>query len=124
MAPPRPSSEPLTDLVRGQIDMNALGRSGVRISIDVAGVSTDEDAHAPYVSPPLEDFAYGLIASWAKGPESLQLWSRLVLAINSIDFGAFESDSRGELLLEAIWDAAAGRTHLDEGTVSRIKRFL
>ena len=61
---------------------------------------------------PLSDFAHGLVTAWARGT-GLDLWASVVLMTDWIEIRDLESTD-GEVLLDALYAAAAGEEVSDE----------
>jgi hypothetical protein len=59
-----------------------------------------------YLASPV-DVAHGLLAD--RRHESRALWARVVVGTGIVDLSELEEFPEGNLLLEAIWDAADGR---------------
>jgi hypothetical protein len=57
-------------------------------------------------TPDLSDLATGL-AAYRTRAQDLQAWAHVMLGASAfLDFSGFESTPMGELLVEALWDAA------------------
>ena len=67
---------------------------------------------ATVVSFPIADLATGLIAMWARGTD-LALWASVVLMVDRIDVADLDSVD-GQVLINALWDAAGGGLVSDE----------
>jgi hypothetical protein len=97
----------LRDFVRGERDWEDLTALGARLSFDTDGLHLDEPADAPVYEPSIGEVAAGLMCHWAVGT-TLRDWARIVLATGMLELSGLEDQSEGDLLLEAIWDAAQG----------------
>lgn len=99
----------LRQFVVGEIDSSELIDVGVMVSF-AADRMTLQDASVEVVEPTITEIAAGYVASWARGEDALRRWAQVILGLTAVDLVALEDAPDGEALLEAIWDAAAGRT--------------
>jgi hypothetical protein len=97
----------LKKFVRGESEWQVLLSLGASIDLDAGGLSLIERADAPVYEPSAQDVAAGLLVHWAVGT-SLRDWARLVLAVGMVDLASLEDHPAGEVLLNALWDAAGG----------------
>lgn len=102
----------LRSFVRGETQWDGLAILNVRLSFDSDGLHLEEPADAPVYEATAGDVATGLVSHWAVGT-SLQEWARVLLATGMIDLGRLEDHPDGEVLLEALWDAAEA-SRIDE----------
>jgi hypothetical protein len=98
----------ILDFVRGLLPAEALEKAGILILMKGDQI----EIHNPWqlvVTVKPQDVAAGFIA-YAKGQDRLEKWARIVLggsAFIALD-SEFERTRSGEVLLDALWDAAAG----------------
>ena len=97
----------LKSFVRGETEWQALTALGARLDFDLDGLHVEEPANAPLYEASVIDVATGLLAKW-KTQEAVQAWARVLLATSMIDLRCLEDHPDGEVLLEAVWDAAEG----------------
>jgi hypothetical protein len=93
----------------GEADPSGLTEWGIDVTFTASGVSISEPAAIPAVAASVDDVARGYVAAWAAGSESLRRWAQAILGINALDVGALEDSPDGAALLEAVWEASAGR---------------
>lgn len=103
----------LRSFVRGETKWQALAALGAQLTVDPDGLHVEEPANAPLYEASVIDVALGLLAKW-KTQQALQDWARVLLATSMIDLRCLEDHPDGEVLLEAVWDAAEG-TGINEG---------
>jgi hypothetical protein len=94
--------------VRGDADPTELAQTGLLLELSESGLQLEEPPGVPVVTPSTSDVASGLLTRRARGREPLAVWARVLLAANFIDLRDLEDNPAGELLLEALWDAADG----------------
>jgi hypothetical protein len=97
----------LMSFVRGQSTWRVLRDLGVQIQLG-ASVVVIVPSDLPVVSPGLFDVAAGLISH--ADDIARREWAAVLLAVDNIDLSGLEREKNWPALLEAIWDAAAGRT--------------
>lgn len=100
-------TDALRRFVRGESEWQVLLSLGASVDLDADGLSLEEPADAPVYEPSVQDVAAGLLAHWAIGT-SLRDWARLILATGMVDLVSLEDHPAGEVLLNALWDAAGG----------------
>lgn len=94
--------------VTGAATIAELTEQGVVADFAADGVRLDVHVNLPVIEPTHAQLAAGFLATSSRGAAALQRWAQLVLALDSIDLAKLEDTPRGDELLEAIWDAAAG----------------
>jgi hypothetical protein len=97
----------LKSFVRGEAECEALTALGAKVSFDVEQLQVTEPADAPVYEPSVADVATGLLAH-SVAVRTLRDWARVLLATGMIDLRGLEDHPDGEVLLEAVWDAAEG----------------
>lgn len=108
--------------VRGDADPTELAQTGLQLELSESGVQLEEPPGVPVVTPSISDVASGFLAHWARGGESLAVWARVLLAANFIDLKDLEDHPNGELLLDAVWEAA-DRAEVDERAIDAARRL-
>lgn len=93
---------------------------GIRAEESDGGSTIELPSGIPPVRPGIEDLAVGLLAQHERGADAVRSWAVLVLGVNQIDFASFEAEPDGDMLLEALWDAAGG--HALRETALRVAR--
>jgi hypothetical protein len=68
------------------------------------------------------EVATGFVSHWAVG-NTLQDWARVLLATGMIDLTYLEDHPDGEVLLEAVWDAAAAASDIDSQRIEVVQRL-
>lgn len=95
--------------IRGEEEMaDAVAAIGIETHEEHQSLTLDVPSDVPVVVPSVADIARGLLAMWARGGSDLQGWAQHVLALVDIDLVKVEDHPSGELILDGIWDAAAG----------------
>lgn len=102
-------AEVIRAVLLGDPDPSRLIEAGFAVTFSASGSSISEPDGIPTVSASVEEVANGYVAAWAAGSESLRHWAQLVLGINALDLSSLEENADGARLLEAVWDAMAGR---------------
>src|SRR3990172_10625441 len=100
-------SELILQVVRGERPCSELAL--VRISVMFQGDScVIENPRRVQAVAQAADIAKGLVTN-RESPEALTLWARVVLAGSSFLDLNLEAHPTGDILLNALWDAAFGR---------------
>jgi hypothetical protein len=99
--------EVLRNFVRGECDWKALRALGAVIEKDADALRVEECQDPPVYEATTNDVAVGLLANSAIGT-TLHDWARVLLTTGMIDLASLEDDPRGDVLLNALWDAANG----------------
>ncbi len=110
-----PNSEPILAIIRGDVPISRLDEIGIHISQrgDDFAFELREDHPLPAVAPRAVDIAQGLL-KYRDNPEDLQQWGRFMMMSSAVDLGSLEEHPRGDMLLNALWDASF------EGTVNNV----
>lgn len=111
-----------TAFVRAETEWPVLEMLGLQLDLGESTLKIDEPAGVPVISPRAEDIALGLAGAYGRGNTWLRDWARVLLASNFIDLVALEDHPQGELLLGAIWAAAAGEG-IDEHALDIARRL-
>jgi hypothetical protein len=92
--------------VRGESSWKVLEEFGARITFGPTGLHLEEPGNIPVDEASAVDVATGFIRHF--GRDTLREWAAVMLATGMVDLSSLESDPRGDVVLEAIWDAAGG----------------
>jgi hypothetical protein len=92
--------------VRGQTPWSALQDLDVDLEINGASCSIENPRHLVAVAKPA-DISCGFL-NYRNDPERLKTWAWLVLAASSLIDLDLEGHASGDVLLDALWDAAYG----------------
>ena len=107
--------------VRGELAWQGLLSFGVLIQIEGSSIEITCDAEDA-ATIQLTDVVDGLL-KWQSDPQELQLWAAIIQgAANFIDLEERFESREGEVLLEALWNAAFGGT-VDETAIELAKRI-
>lgn len=113
------AADALLAFVRGGTESN-LRDAGIEVSVDGGGrVRVETPASVPTVAPSERDIALGFTRASTRG--DLDTWASLLLAVSNIQLDALNLDS-SEVLLNALWDAAAGDP-LSDAAVRRLREI-
>jgi hypothetical protein len=98
----------ILSFVRGKSSWQVLERAGIYIEHKNDGYEIDNPWQL-VVTIFLRDMAQGLMV-YRRSPDQLQRWAGIILAGSSfLDFSEeFETTPEGDILLNALWDAAFG----------------
>ena len=112
------AAKALMTFVRGGTEAY-LREAGIEVTFQEDGsIRVDIPASVPGVTPSERDIVLGFARATAEG--HLRVWASLMLATSNIELDAIADNPHEEILLNALWDASAGRA-LSESARRRLQ---
>lgn len=93
--------------IAGEPNWAELAALGVEIDETVGRVSSSSPIEIPTLAPSTRDVARGYVVACGNGNQ--RLWAGFMMTALFIDLSALGTSNRGDRLLSALWDAAAGK---------------
>jgi hypothetical protein len=101
-------------IIRGEKPLGLLPELGIHIAWEGDSYKLTSERSRVAVTPPVFDVAFGML-HYAKNEGELRKWAFFILAESgSIDLKEVESHSKGELLIDALWNASSKGRVTDE----------
>jgi hypothetical protein len=99
--------EIILGIVRGDLSLSMLTKIGVDLTAEEGSYKLQSGRFDISVTPALSDMAIGILNYSSRTNEELRKWAFFVLAeCGAIDLSAIESDPRGQVLIDALWDCS------------------
>jgi hypothetical protein len=100
------SADEVIKIIKAEIPISILNKNNWKTA-DESGDIKFQQLTDSIIKPQLSDVATGMIA-YRDDKNSLQAWASFLLTTNSIDLENFETETGGDILLNALWDANYG----------------
>ena len=101
-------------IIRGEKPLELLPELGINISWKRDSNELTSERSRMVVTPTVFDVAFGILR-YARNEDELKKWAFFILADSgSIDLKEVESHSKGELLIDALWNASSEGQVTDE----------
>jgi len=94
-------------IIRGEKPLALLPELGIRIAGERGSYELTSERSRVVVAPSVFDLAFGILR-YAGNEDEFKKWAFFILAESgSIDLKDVESHSKGELLIDALWNASS-----------------